>query len=159
MLHAAAMLIGIFLLALMAFAQRDLGQATLLAASAAAICVLFGARFGGLGHTVMSAPQALVLGLMQTGTIVSGALKVMRSAIAADVTLEPALVRVKARAKSGFARAVLADLVSSAPGSVVVAVEADAALVHVTDEDAIDAAEIGALEARVVTALDGGARL
>ena len=158
MLHAAAMLIGFFLFALLAFAQRDLAEAALFAAVLAAAGVAFAARFGGLGATVMSAPQALVLGTLRSGAVLSGALKVIRSALAADVTLKPALVRVKARAQTGLARAVMADLVSATPGSVVVENEPDAALVHVTDEDAIDAAEIGALESRVVAAFDGGAR-
>jgi len=158
MLHAAAMLIGFFLLALLAFAQRDLAEAALLAALLSVVCVTFAARFVGIGATVVSAPQVLMLGVMRSGAVIAGAVTIIRNAIAADVTLRPALVRVKARAQSGLARAVMADLVSAAPGAIVVENEPDAALVHVTDEEAIDAAEIGALEARVVAAFDGGAR-
>lgn len=158
MLHAAAMLIGTFLLALLAFSERSFTEAAALAALVASACVLFAARFGGVGASVMSAPQTLALGLMRSGAVVGAALKVMRSAIAADVTLKPALVRVKARARSGLARAVMADLVSASPGAVVVDIEPDAALVHVTDEDAIDAVEIGAIEAQVAAALEHGAR-
>jgi multisubunit Na+/H+ antiporter MnhE subunit len=158
MLHAAAMLIGLFIIALLVLAERGAGDAALLAAVLSLACVVFAARFGGLGATVFSAPQSIALGLMRAGAVVGGSLKTVRAALAADVTLQPALVRVKSRAERGLARAVMSDLVSAAPGALVVETEADAALVHVTDEEAIDAAEIGALEARVIGALEGGAR-
>jgi hypothetical protein len=38
----------------------------------------------------------------------------------------------------------------------VVETEADGDLVHVTNEDAIDASDLGILEARVIAALEGG---
>ncbi|MBY0569040.1 MAG: Na+/H+ antiporter subunit E [Hyphomonadaceae bacterium] len=156
MLHAAAMLIGLFVLALLVFSQRSLSEAVMLAGAVSVACVLFAARFGGVGATLWSAPQVLVLGLTRTGAVLSGAVRTIRSAIAADVTLKPALVRVRARGERGLARAVIADLVSAAPGAIVVETEADGDLVHVTDEDAIDADDLGALEARVLAALDGG---
>lgn len=159
MLHAAAMLIGLFVLALLVFSQRSLAEAAMLAGAVSAACVLFAARFGGVGATLWSAPQVLVLGLARTGAVFSGAVRTIRSAIAADVTLKPALVRVRARAERGLARAVIADVVSAAPGAIVVETEADGDLVHVTDEDAIDADDLGALEARVLGALDGGRQL
>jgi multisubunit Na+/H+ antiporter MnhE subunit len=156
MLHAAAMLIGLFVLALLVFSQRSLAEAVMLAGAVSVACVLFAARFGGVGATLWSAPQVLVLGLTRTGAVLSGAVRTIRSAIAADVTLKPALVRVRSRGERGLARAVIADLVSAAPGAIVVETEADGDLVHVTDEDAIDADDLGALEARVLAALDGG---
>jgi len=158
MLHAAAMLIGIFVLALLVFSQRAFGEAAMIAGALAVACVVFAARFGGLGASAWSAPQATMLGVARMGAVVSGAVRTIRSAIAADVTLNPALVRVRSRAERGLARAVMADLVSAAPGAVVVETEADGVLVHVTDEDGVDAADLGALEARVVSALEGGVR-
>lgn len=156
MLHAAAMLIGLFLVALLALAQRPLGEAATFAGTLSLACVLFAARFGGIGASVWSAPQAIALGLSRAGAVLSGAVWTIRSAIAADVTLNPALVRVRSRAQRGLARAVMADLVSAAPGALVVETEADGDLVHVTNEDAIDASDLGILEARVIAALEGG---
>jgi multisubunit Na+/H+ antiporter MnhE subunit len=158
MLHAAAMLIGIFVLALLVFSQRTLGEAAMLAGVISLVCVLFAARFGGIGASVWSAPQALLLGFARTGAVVSGAVRTIRSAIAADVTLNPALVRIRSRTERGLARAVMADLVSAAPGAIVVETESDGELVHVTDEEAIDANDLGVLEARVLAALEGGTR-
>lgn len=154
MLHAAAMLIGLFIVALFALSQRPLGEALALAAGLSVACTLYAARFGGISASIFSAPQALALGVARFAAVAEGALKTIRSAIAADVTLKPALVKVKSGARRGLARVVMADLVSSAPGAVVVDVESDGAFVHVTDEDSIDAAELGALEARIVAALE-----
>lgn len=156
MLHAAAMLLGIFVLALLAYAQRPLAEASAYAALTAGACLVFAARFGGAGPTMWSAPQALALGLARTGAVVMGAVRVLRSAIAADVTLNPALVRVRARAQRRLSRAVIADLVSAAPGAVVVETEADGDLVHVIDEEKIDAEDLGLIEARVIAALEDG---
>ncbi len=156
MLHAAAMLIGLFVLALLVFAQRPLSEAAMLAGMLSLVCVMFAARFGGIGASLWSAPQALALGLARIGAVFSGAVRTIRSAIAADVTLNPALVRVRSRAECGLARAVMADLVSAAPGALVVETEGDGDLVHVINEDAIDANDLGVLEARVIAALEGG---
>jgi multisubunit Na+/H+ antiporter MnhE subunit len=156
MLHAAAMLIGIFLLALLVLSGRDLTEAAALAAMIAAVCVLFAARFGGIGRTAFGAPQVLFLSVSCAGAVLRGALSTMRAAIAADVTLQPALVRVRTRTQAEFTRAVLAHLMSAPPGIVIVEADADGMLAHVTDEDGVDAVAIGALEARVIAALEPG---
>lgn len=153
MLHAAAMLIGIFALALAVFGRGLAPEALAAAAMIAATCVMFALRFGGVGKNGFSAPQSGLLGVARAGAIVQGALATIRRAVAADVTLRPALVRVKTRASDAFARAVLADQMSAAPGAVVVDADTAGFLVHVTDEESVDAAELGALEARVLGAL------
>jgi multisubunit Na+/H+ antiporter MnhE subunit len=154
MLHAAAMLIGLFVLALLAASGRDITEAAVLAGLIATACVLFAARFGGIGRTAFSAPQVLLLSVSCAGAVLRGAFATMRAAIAADVTLQPALVRVRTRAQAEFTRAALAHLMSAPPGFVIVEADADGMLAHVTHEDSVDAADIGALEARVIAALE-----
>jgi multicomponent Na+:H+ antiporter subunit E len=158
MLHAAAMLIGLTILGLLAL-ERGVSLEALAAAGAIAfVCVLFAARFGGLARTGFSAPQVMVLALGRVGAVVRGAITTVRAAVAADVTLNPALVRVRTRASGAFTKAMLADLMSAAPGTVVVEADVDSALIHVNDEDGVDSAEIGALEARVIGAFEGRAQ-
>jgi multisubunit Na+/H+ antiporter MnhE subunit len=157
MLHAAAMLIGLFLIGVLA-AGRGFAPDVLIAVGGVALaCVLFSWRFDGIARGAFGAPQLAWLALSRTGAVVRGALTTMRAAIAADVTLKPALVRVRTRATAPFVKAALAELMSAAPGVVVVEADVDSALIHVNDEDAVDAADIGALEARVIGALGNGA--
>jgi len=157
MLHAAAILIGTFVLALVAMGASVASHALLAAGAIALGCALFALRFGGPARTTFSAPHLLALAAARAGDVLRGALAVVRAAVAADVTLKPALVRVRTRPASVFAQAALADLISAAPGAVVVAADEDGLLVHVTDEDGVDAAQLGALEARVLTAFEGRA--
>lgn len=154
MLHAAAMLIGIFALATLVLGGRDLAEVVAPAAAIAAVSVMFAVRFVGIGPTAFSAPQVVLLSLSCAGAVVRGTLATMRAAIAADVTLQPALVRVRTRAQAEFTRAILAHLMSAPPGLVVVESDADGMLAHVTEEDRVDAVAIGALEARVMSALE-----
>lgn len=158
MLHAAAMLIGLIAFGLFALGRGVSAETAAIAAGLAFACVVFAARFGGLGRTAFSAPQLIVLALGRAGAVLRGSFATVRAAIAADVTLKPALVRVKTRPTGAFAQAAFADLMSAAPGVVVVEADADSALVHVNDEDGVDAVEIGALEARVIAAVGGGGR-
>ena len=153
MLHAAAMLTGLFLIWL-ALTQRAFSIPDLAVAFAAALaCVLAAWRFGGVGRGFARAPRLLVLRMRRAGAVVRGAVRALRDAIAADVTLRPALVRVRSRVTGAGARAVLAELISAAPGQVVVEADADGLLLHVNDEDGVDAAELGALEAQVLGAV------
>jgi multisubunit Na+/H+ antiporter MnhE subunit len=78
---------------------------------------------------------------------------VVRAAVAADVTVKPALVRIKTRSAEPFAAAAVADLISAVPGMVVVETDDDGLLVHVINEDKVDAADLGALEAGVLASL------
>lgn len=144
------MLIGLALLWLL-YAQRGLTSFdAALAVCAAVVCVLLTLRFGGVGRGFSQAPARIGLGLARAGALVRGALSTMRAAVAADVTLSPALVRVKTRAVSPDARAAFADMISAPPGMVVVETDADGFLVHVIEEDAVDTADLGRLEARVL---------
>jgi multisubunit Na+/H+ antiporter MnhE subunit len=156
MLHAAAMLIGLFALALLVIG--DPSPTSLVAAAVIALfAVLLSARLGGVSRAALNAPHLLGLWLAGAGAAVRGALVTIRNAAAADVTLKPALVRVKTRASGAFARAALADVIGASPEVVVVEADADSTLIHVNDEDRVDAVEIGVVEARVLAAFEPGA--
>jgi multisubunit Na+/H+ antiporter MnhE subunit len=146
MLHAAAMLIGTCILWLLATQRWNSAEDFAIAACAASACVLIAARLGGVGGGFARAPQFALLALARAGPVVRGALATLRSALAADVTLKPALVRVRTRASSAAERAAFANMISATPGMAVVDTDADGLLVHVTNEDAIDAADLGRLE-------------
>lgn len=158
MLHAAAMLAGFFVIWLL-LAQRLGGLADVaLAGVVAAACVAVAARFGGVSAAFARAPGLVWLALARSGEVARGALATLRAAAAADVTLKPALVRVRTRADSVEARAAFADMLSASPGMAVVETEADGFLVHALDEDAVDAADLGRLEQAVIGAAGGGAQ-
>jgi multisubunit Na+/H+ antiporter MnhE subunit len=151
MLHAAAMLAGlstIWLLLTQAWATPvDIAWAV----GAALLCLFVSARFGGLGKTgpFLRAPQTLLVLLTRSGAVMRGALATVRAAIAADVTVKPALVRVKWRSPTVDERAAFAGLVSASPGAVAVETEPDGVLVHVINEDAVDAEDFSRIEAQV----------
>jgi multisubunit Na+/H+ antiporter MnhE subunit len=69
----------------------------------------------------------------------------MRAALAADIIIRPALVRVRTRGR-GPERTAFADMLGATPGMAVVESDPDGLLVHVMNEESIDAAELGRLE-------------
>lgn len=153
MLHAAAMLTGLFLL-WFALTQRGFSPVEIgVAFVVAVVCVLAAWRLGGIGRAFARAPRLLLLRVSRAGAVLGGAMQTVRDALAADVTLKPALVRVRSRVTGAGARAVLAEMISAAPGQMVVEADADGLLLHVNDEDGVDAAELGALEAQVLGAI------
>lgn len=153
MLHAAAMLTGLFLLWL-ALTQRGLSLVDIgLGLAVALVCMLAAWRLGGIGRGFARAPRLLILRLSRVGAVLRGAVQTVRDALAADVTLKPALVRVRSRVTGAGARAVLAEMISAAPGQMVVEADGEGLLLHVNDEDGVDAAELGALEAQVLGAV------
>jgi multisubunit Na+/H+ antiporter MnhE subunit len=145
MLHAAALFAGIFAL-WVALTGRVASAADLaMAAGAAATCVAIAAWVSGVrGNAFASAPQRMLLAAGRAGAVLRGAVSTIRAALAADITLNPALVRIKTRSRSASAIA-FANMISAAPGSVVVEAELDSVLVHVIDEErAIAALGVGA---------------
>jgi multisubunit Na+/H+ antiporter MnhE subunit len=157
MLHAAAMLTGLFSLWLLLVQRWGAPMDFALAGAAAVACLVFASRLGGLGRNgpFARAPQMLSLVVSRADAVTRGAMATVRASIAADVTLRPALARVKWRVSSDSARAAFAGMVSAAPGAVVVETDPDGMLVHVINEDAVDASEFSRLEARVAKAVDG----
>jgi multisubunit Na+/H+ antiporter MnhE subunit len=157
MLHAAAMLAGLFLLGLVATEgwgsreQAALVVAIALASTAAAM------RLGGVRKTPFStAPQFAVLLAGRAGAVMRGAFSTIRAALSADVTLKPALVRARVDDAGAFVKAAAADAITAAPGSIVVESDGDGLLVHVLDEDALDSASFVSVHRRATALLGGG---
>jgi multisubunit Na+/H+ antiporter MnhE subunit len=152
------MLMGLWVLFL-ALAQIGAGAGAMFAALiAASACVLFAWRFGlfaGGDGAFAHAPRMIFAALRGAPDVARASMAVMRAAISADVTLKPALVRVRTSPATDNARAALVGLVSAAPGAVVVDVDPDGFLVHVLDEDKADARALAALESRALAAVDG----
>jgi multicomponent Na+:H+ antiporter subunit E len=159
MLHAAAMMIGLWAIWLV-LTQTWMTPGDVLAGGAIAfVCMWVCAFFGGLGRgggLFVHGPRLVLLALGRLGQVLNGAVTTTLAAFAPGSSLRPALVRVKLRSSSDFARAALADMIGAAPGAVVVEADAEGLLVHVLDEEAIDAADLGGFEARVTRAVDGG---
>ncbi|MCX7356585.1 MAG: Na+/H+ antiporter subunit E [Alphaproteobacteria bacterium] len=154
MLHAATMFVGLAVLWIAATQRVSSPQDWAIALGASLVCVLVALRFGGATGAFARAPRLLVLSLARASAVLRGALATLRAAISADVKLKPALVRLRTRAERADDRAAFANMISATPGMVVVDSDADGLLVHVADEDAIDATDLGRLEAGVI----GGAR-
>ncbi len=155
MLHAAAMLAGLFVVGLSITQGSGSRDQVALAFAAALISLGVALWFGGVRKTPYSAvPQFVMLVASQTGAIVRGALSTIAAALAADVTLKPALVRVRAEAGGALAKAAAADLISAVPGSVVVETDGEGMLVHVMNEDAMESAAFAAVEGRAAALLE-----
>lgn len=150
MLHAAAMLCGLVILWMLATQHVSSPQDWVIAGVGVLACVAVAARFGGLSRAFSRAPRLFALNAARAGAIARGTLATLRAALSADVTMKPTLVRVRSRAQSVAERASFANMISATPGMAVVEGDADGLLVHVIDEDAIDAADLGRLEDMVV---------
>jgi multisubunit Na+/H+ antiporter MnhE subunit len=156
MLHAAAMLGGLFAIALL-MSQGWLSREQAALAFVAALASLAAAIWlGGVRRNPFSrAPQFLVLLLSRAGAVLRGALATIRAALAADVTLTPALERVRADGVGALAQAGAANAISAAPGSAVVETDSEGMLVHVLHEDAADSAAFVEIQRRAVGLLGG----
>jgi len=153
MLHAAAMFAGIFIVCLLLTARTGGVEDYAVAGAIALACVGVAFLLGGVRRNPFSsAPQLLILVFARMGAQLRGALATIRAALAADVTLQPALVRVRTTA-GPFAKAAMIDLASAAPGAFVVDSDAEGVLLHVTDESAIGESELSALERRAASLL------
>lgn len=156
MLHAAAALTGLWLLWLL-LTQRAASPVDIaLGAAAAFAAVVIALRLFGPSKAYARAFQFAAWMIARAPDVVRGALGAIRAAIAADVALKPALVRVRSRAEGDATRAAFADMISARAGAIVVESDADGLLVHVLDEDQIDAERLGKFEARVIGAFEGG---
>jgi multisubunit Na+/H+ antiporter MnhE subunit len=152
MLRAAAAFAGLFLIWLLTTQHVGSGDFAI-AALAVAGALLLGAHFGGgVSGGFVHAPRLVLLGLSRVNTVLAGAASTVRAALAADVALTPGLARLKTRSADADARADLATLVSTSPGAVVVEADAEGLLIHLIDESAAEASDLGELEARVLGA-------
>lgn len=150
MLHAASLLTGLWIIWMLVTGGQTSPENLIVAGAAALACVLFAVRAGGAADAFLRAPQTLILSISRIGAMLRGAFATMRAAIAADVTLKPALVRVKTRTQQANDRAAFAAMISATPSMAVVDIDADGVLVHVLNEDAVDAEDLGRLEAHVL---------
>ena len=149
MRQAAVMFTGLWTLWAL-LTQRGGGASELgLGFAAALVCVLIAARFGGVSSPAFS-PGILLLTLERLPSVFRGALATLGAAVAADVTLKPALVRIKPQPSRNSARAALAGLIGAAPGTLVVELDTEGLLAHVLNEDSVDARQISVLEERVL---------
>jgi multisubunit Na+/H+ antiporter MnhE subunit len=157
MLHAAAMVAGLFVIGFVmaqGWTSRD-GALLVLAAALASVAVAM--RLGGVRkNPFSSAPQLLMLIGARAQAVMRGALSTIRAALAADVTLKPALVRARTGAADGFAQAAAADIISAAPGSVVVETDREGMLVHVINEDTVDSDTLANTHQRAARLLGRG---
>lgn len=150
MLHAAAMLIGLFSIALLLLQRWSATDIAAIAAVALASTIV-AVRLGGWARTPFSAaPQFIVLTGSRLSAALAGAFKIVRAAVAADVTLQPALVRVKTRSSNRNTQAALVGLISIAPGMLAVENDEDGVLVHVTDEAEAERGDLPRVEGRVI---------
>lgn len=155
MLHTAALFTALCALWLLATQQWHAPADIAVSVGAAFACTAFALRLGGASGAFARSPKSIILVIGRCGAVLAGAAATMRAALAADVTLSPALVRVKTRVDPA-ARALFADLVSAVPGIVVVETDAEGLLAHVVNEDAVDSADLSRLELRVADAVGVG---
>lgn len=134
MLQAIALFSGTFSLWLL-LEQRFTLAALVAGAAAALVCVALTARLPGLGRrTFTQMPKLAAVQMLRVGAAFADAITTVRAAIAADVKLRPALVRVRTRAGDALSIAALANWIGATPGAVVIASDAEGLLVHVNDE-------------------------
>jgi multisubunit Na+/H+ antiporter MnhE subunit len=161
MLHAVVLLAGLGGLFLALAGQQPDAQMLAVAGVSALLCVAWTARLGGLDaesvpyfRFVRLAPLLVA----RTQATIAGATRAARAAVRADITLKPELVRLRLRAQGDAARAAFAHLVNATPGEVVIDIDDDGLLMHTLDEDAVEDAQLAALEGQVVRALEGRAQ-
>src|SRR5262245_55543651 len=143
--HGAALLLGLCIFWLLATQRFSSAADLAVAVAAGAACMLLALRLGGVSRTFSRAPRALFTVFVRAGAVIRGALSTLRAALAADVSIKPALVRVRTLGR-GPERAAFADMLGATPGMAVVESDMDGLLVHVMNEDDIDPADLGRLE-------------
>jgi len=134
MLEAIALFLGTFVLWLL-LQQQFTALGFVAGTMACAAAVLVAARLPRLGRgTFTQTPRLIIVQVARAGAAFADALAIARSAIAADVKLKPALVRVRTRTREALGMAALANLIGAAPGAVVIATDEEGLLVHVNQE-------------------------
>ncbi len=146
MLHAVTMSFGLLVLWMLASQQWTSPQAWLIAGSASAACAMVAMRFGGISAAFSLLPRNSALALARAASVAGGVVTTIRSALSADVGLNPALIRIRTRVVRERERAAFAAVITSTPGLVVVETDAEGFLVHVLDESTVDENDLGRLE-------------
>jgi multisubunit Na+/H+ antiporter MnhE subunit len=122
---------------------------------AAAGALMVGVRFAAGTPLFLRPPHFAALAISQIGAALRSAFGVLRSALAADISLAPALARLKTRSSDDELRGDLARAISATPGLVLVDADSDGLLLHLLDEGGAAAADLSAMEARLGAARRG----
>jgi multisubunit Na+/H+ antiporter MnhE subunit len=134
MLHAAAMLVGLFVLAFLLTAPELDPNSVAAAAILSLTATVFALRFAGATPAFAETVAAVGGTARGAGSILRGALATIRRAAAADVMLRPALMRMRASGAGVGAQARLGKKIGAAPGAIVVEIDEEGLLAHVLDE-------------------------
>ncbi|MEL7232473.1 MAG: Na+/H+ antiporter subunit E [Pseudomonadota bacterium] len=100
-------------------------------------------------------PQLLVYWVWLVVEIFKSNWKVIKAILSADVTINPALVKVKTQCESDLAKTVFANSITLTPGTVTVAVESGSMLVHALQEEAAGPGAFDEMDRRSKEAVDG----
>lgn len=152
MLHAAATFIGLFIVSLVLVEPLAGRDAIAAAAAIAALATAIALRLGGAPASFTQALLGARRAWRGFSRVIAGALKTIRTAAAADVSMRPALIRVANARGTTRQRGRVAHGLGAAPGAMVVDVDEGGLLVHVTHEDDAGAADLE----RMVRDLGGG---
>ncbi len=147
MLHAATMLLGLWIILLLLTLPTTAAGASEAALGAAMITAL-AVRAGGASGAFSGAPRSIVGAISGIGGVIAAAIATVRAALAADVTLSPGLVRIRVDAADGIDAAEVVASIGSAPGLCVVALDKDGVLAHALNEDNVDVTRVRAMIAR-----------
>jgi len=80
---------------------------------------------------------------------------VIKACVRADLDINPALVKVKTRCESDFAKTIFANSITLTPGTVTVEVEGDKLLVHALFEEEATPDSFAEMDERSARAADG----
>ncbi|MDX2274682.1 MAG: Na+/H+ antiporter subunit E [Hyphomonadaceae bacterium] len=156
MLQAAAMLVGLSVAWLLLTQSAWTPQNLALAGFVGVVCV--GATMWLGGWRGIGAPPLLALAnLRRAPGNFRAALGAARAAIAADISLRPALILIKPRPGPVAVKAALIAAINAAPGQMAVESDGDGLLAHVLDEEAVQPEQISELEDGVRAAYGLGA--
>lgn len=145
MLQAAAMLVGMTVAWLLLTQSRWTPEHLAAAAGVGLLCVAVSAWLGG--RRDLGAPLGLAVErLRRTPGNFHAALRTARAALAADVSLQPALILIKARPASSAVKAAFIGSINAEPGQIAVEADGDGLLAHVLDEESVEPHHLSALE-------------
>lgn len=144
MIRAATMLLGLWIvLLLMTLPATAIGAAQ--AGLGAVLATVLAMRAGGASRVFSHLPQSVAALALRLGGVIGAGIATIRAALAADVTLSPALVRIRLDANEGIDGADAVAKIGAASGLSVVALDKDSLLAHALNEDSVDIARVRAM--------------
>lgn len=144
MIRAATMLLGLWIiLLLMTLPVTAMGAAQ--AGLGALVATALAMRAGGASRAFSRLPWSVAALVFRLGGVVGAAAATIRAALAADVTLSPALVRIRLGSNDGIDGADAVAKIGVASGLSVVALAKDSLLAHALNEDNVDIARVRAM--------------